>query len=586
MGRSGLLTTAALAIVVAIAIGVTAAQPVGSPWWINADADATYTASGIELAIGKHSFYLDHPGMPLQDLMAITFRARYAAHRLAGSRDSLQTYAGKQLVNLDESRPYFRGWAIVFFLFGAIVTFFAVTRLFGGPLWGIVGVLLWLSAPALPAMSIQFRPDGLLAGLVVACCALIARAAQKRDAWMYALAALLLGITITVKLHAAGLLVPFAIALLWRSPLHGWQEPFRNSLRRWLRRYRIPLIAFAVVWVALCTLFWRSQFPLTITPGQRGGLLELAAALAGYLLVVLALSRTKHRRGPFTPLGALLVSALTLGVVLPGTLFIGDLPTMLANVVGGLTGGGVNQGVTPFQMPLSTLVHGPLQYTTLMVCLAGVAAVVGVLRRDPFPMIWFSGALATGVMALARLGTFHYFESAFVLSIPAVLWLVRMLPAPVAAAAAVALVIVVVRPAYDQVTDAQQSATIQERQNRVYERLADRLLKRGQFALADSYASPTPDTRWYGLVHQYISWSPIYQYRFIPSDAGPQIAIDLGLRPAYFIGSFPTRLTHTQQVTVGFGSYVMQPLPHTFDTQSGVGAAKLLHGPGVDSPLG
>jgi hypothetical protein len=584
VGRVGLLATAALAIVLAISVAVVAAQPVTSPWWINADADASYTSSGIDLAIGEHSFYLDHPGMPLQDLMAMTFETRYAVHRLAGSPTSARDYAGERLLNLDDSRAYFRGWAILFFLGGALITFLAVQRLLGGPLWGLAGALLWLAAPQLSSMSIQFRPDALLAGLVVATGALIASAAEKRDAWTYALAALLLGLTITVKLHAAGLLLPFAIALLWRPPRPGWQDGFRSSLGRWLHRYRIPLVGFAGVWVLFCFVFNWSR-PFTLTHEQRTTLFEVAAAVGDYLLAVALLGRTRFGRGPFSPFGGVLVAALTLGVVLPGTLFLNDLPEMLVKIIGGLTGSGVNEGIRPFATPVSSLLEG-VWSTTVLVGIAGVAAVVGLIRRDPFPLIWFSGAVATGVMALARLGTIHYFEPAFVLSIPAALWLARVLPGRLAAVGAVALVAYVAHPALGTLHDSENSAVRQEQASRAFARLADRLLGPGQLALADSYASPTPDTRWFGLVHQYTAWAPVYHYRFLPSDAGSATAQDLGLRPAYFIGALPLSLGSAQQVTLGFGTYELQPLPSTFDPTAGVGAAKLVHGPGVDAPFG
>ncbi|HVC88317.1 MAG TPA: hypothetical protein VNC40_12945 [Gaiellaceae bacterium] len=578
----------ALGVVATVTLVTVLVQPFRAPWWINADADAAYTASGIELAAGEHTFYLDHPGMPLEDLMAITVESRRVLHNLNGGNASPHQYAAQRLVNLDDSRPYFRGWAIAFFSFGAFVTFFALSALFVNPLWGAAGALLWLTAPDLANMSIQFRPDGLLAGLVVACGALIVRAAERRSAWTYALAALLLGLTITVKIHAAGLFLPFAIALAWRPPGPGWRTSFVAGARRWLRRYRIALGVFAAVWIAFAVAFNSERAPIILTHEERVAVLELAAAFGDYLLVVGLFAWLKlRRRGPFSPFGAVLASALAVGILLPGTLFLNDLPEMLNKIVGGLTGSGVNNGIRPFTTPLSELLHYPFDSTLALVSIAAVAAALGVIRRDPFPVLWFTGSLVTGVMALARLGTLHYFEPAYVLSIPAVLWLLRTLrPPAVGALATAALLAVVLNPFFAHLHAPAQNAASQEIRSRVFARLAHQLLKPGEIALSDSYAEPTPDTRWFGLVHQFIAWTPAYPYRFMPADAGPATAEGAGLRPAYFIGELPLQLRREQQVTLGFGTYDLRPIPALADPGDGIGVALLVHGPGVDSPLG
>ena len=64
----------AFGIVFVAMLIVVGSQPIRSPWWTYADADASYTATGIDLFAGEHSFFLDHPGMPIQDLMAMTRR--------------------------------------------------------------------------------------------------------------------------------------------------------------------------------------------------------------------------------------------------------------------------------------------------------------------------------------------------------------------------------------------------------------------------------------------------------------------------------------------------------------------------------
>jgi len=66
----------AFGVVFVAMLAVVGSQPIRSPWWTYADADASYTATGIDLFAGEHSFFLDHPGMPIQDLMAMTTEAR------------------------------------------------------------------------------------------------------------------------------------------------------------------------------------------------------------------------------------------------------------------------------------------------------------------------------------------------------------------------------------------------------------------------------------------------------------------------------------------------------------------------------
>ena len=71
---------APVAIVVAAASLVVAAQPVTSPWWIYADADGTYSASALNIMAGGHSRYFDHPGLPEQEALAATFSVVSLAH--------------------------------------------------------------------------------------------------------------------------------------------------------------------------------------------------------------------------------------------------------------------------------------------------------------------------------------------------------------------------------------------------------------------------------------------------------------------------------------------------------------------------
>jgi hypothetical protein len=109
-----------LVVIVAASVLV-ARQPVSAPWWLNADADATYSSSGLEILTGSHTDYLDHPGFPEQELLAVTFGAVSLAHG-----GPTRAWAADEMLHLDRARPVFRGWAIAFFIGGAAMAFFIV----------------------------------------------------------------------------------------------------------------------------------------------------------------------------------------------------------------------------------------------------------------------------------------------------------------------------------------------------------------------------------------------------------------------------------------------------------------------------
>src|SRR5665213_3359609 len=126
---------AGLVASLAVAATVVALEPVTGPWTTYADADATYVASGLNILKGTHSRYYDHPGLPVQQLLAVTFGASYAVGRVTGNDTSVNAYVDQKLTNLDTTRPYFRGLAIALYLLGAGLSYVLFGRLFGGRLW-------------------------------------------------------------------------------------------------------------------------------------------------------------------------------------------------------------------------------------------------------------------------------------------------------------------------------------------------------------------------------------------------------------------------------------------------------------------
>ncbi len=575
----------ALAATLAVALGFALSQPIRSPWWVYADADATYVASAANLMAGEHTFYLDHPGFPLQTLMAVTFEIHYLADKILGRDQSPHAFAAERMLDLDASRAYWRTYAVFFYLFGAGVAFVVCSRFLGHWGWGLAGGLMWTAAPGLSRMAIQYRPDVLLAGLVLLVGYLIVRAAERRDATLYALSAALLGFTITVKMHAAGLLVPLGLALLLRPPAQGW--PRKLAARSWacLRRRRRLLIPLAAGWLALAVTFNRSRFPLDTYAFEHRLFAGAAVLFSGYALLSLTLAWLAPDSWParlFSPFVAALGLLLAGGMIAPATFFLDDGLLMLWKIEQGLTGGGINESVEPFAIDWGLLGRWPLRQALMVFAVATLAAAVGIAHRQPAPALWYAGAATTGTMAAARLGTWHYFAPAFVLSIPAALWLLRRRGLLGAATAAV-LVAYVFLPQLEDVTHEARAARAQEGRALAAERMVRGLLRPGQVVLTD--IDTLADVRWLGLGETFISFKPPYPYRFLPdAPSARRVSQERGLRFAYLLTSAersPRPRRAWRMLGVG-GRYLVEPLPRTSDPN--LALFKLIAGEGVDRP--
>lgn len=571
----------AFAAVVVLAVVIVAWQPIGSPWWINANSDSTYTASGIDLMAGQQSVYLDDPGTPLVDLMAGTTEVRYVAHKLTNEHATPGTYAAERLLHLDDSRIFFRGYSILFFLFGVALAFVLLWRLLGTPLWGAAGAVLFLCAPGLQASSIEYRPDVLLAGLVLATGYLVVRATERRDAWLYALAVALLGLAMTVKAQAVGLVVPLGVALVLRPPAGAWAPALVRDGRAWLRRYRWPLLAFFAVWVLLCVTFDRSRVPISVTHQQAAVVQRIGLAALVYVIAVAAVAAVPvlrgYSRGPLRPFGLVLVAAFACGILLPGTLALNDLPEMLAKIVHDLAHGGIGPGLAQSTVSGSELVHAPLVTALVVVVIAGIAAGVGMAAGDLQPMLWFSGAAAMFVIATIHLGPPETFAPAFVLAIAPTLWLARRLPRAMPALAGAAVVVLMLVPTLQALAKPSDSARTEERGWQAIEADGAQLLAPPKtVALMPDDTSPGPDIRWDDFVQQVVAWKPSYPYRYLPATAlGAQTAQSEGLTATYFIGGRPLQMAGKQTVPLGFGTFVFQPLPRFADPSLGIGVARL-----------
>lgn len=547
--RARVAPALALAAVVAWSALLVFSQPVGSPWWRYADADATYTATALNLTYRESRVnYLDHPGLPLHELLATSFLVERLARRVAGDETlSRDAFFADRMLHLDSTRPLFRGWAIVFYLAGAVLSFLLAARLLGHWTWGLAAGLLWTGAPGLVAMSIQYRADVPLSVATVAVGYTIALAARARSAALYLVAAALLGFAVTIKLHAAGLIVPLGLAVLWRPPAAGWWEQLRHDGAALVRRRPFLLGAALFAWLALVVTFNRPRLPFTPTAEQ----LTLVGVGTAVILALLAVNRFY----------ATLAAAIAAGIAVPAVIVLQDGLQMLVVVARGLTGGGINEEVEPFSASLERFRHWPFEDATFVFLLAAAAAVVGLRRREPLPALLFSGAVVLAIMAQARLSATHYFAPAFVLSVPAALWLFSSRRGAPASVLVWPIVAVIALHSYEHRRDVGNDASLFAAREAPALRAVAERLQPGEVGVVPG-SWPHPDSRHFESVYLYSEHTPDYRYRFLPdTPRALAFAAEHGLRPRYFVGPLATTITGTMPLRLETGTYTARPLP-------------------------
>ena len=183
----------AAAAVVAVAVLILVAQPIRSPWWTYADADASYTASALNLLLGEDVTFVDHPGLPLTEALAITFGVETLLEEGSLSKSARLAFVDRVAARprrdplgvprLLRARVPARGAPLVPLCSTALRSLDVGAR----------GGLLWAAAPGLMAMSIQLRPDVPLAVLTLVFGFTVARAVERRSPEWYAAAAATVG---------------------------------------------------------------------------------------------------------------------------------------------------------------------------------------------------------------------------------------------------------------------------------------------------------------------------------------------------------------------------------------------------------
>lgn len=567
-----------LATVLTLAALAVDAQPLRSPWWTYADADATYTASALNLMLGREVTFVDHPGLPITEAVAVASGIDALLEEGSLSQAARLRYVDRTLLDLDRARGLFRGFAVAFYLLGALLAFLLAVRLFGHWTWGLANGLLWLAAPGLIAMSIQLRPDVLLAALCTAFAFAIARAVERRSSAWFAGAAALIGFATMVKLHALALLPALAVAALWRPPIE--EEPPWTRALRFARANRVGTAAAGAVWLALAVLLNWDRFPFTPTGSQ----LRVTIAVVGLVVVAVAAAEAAGRLGAprsvrrvGSRFHAMLVAALVAGLLVPVTLDVQDGTRALVYLVRNTSGQGVQEGIEPFSTPLSMLdeIVGVPVVVLFLVALAAGAA--GVLRRAPVPVVWAVAALATGAFAYARPPNVHYFAPAFVFSAFALLWLLRRDSRARMPLLAWIVVLYVVWPAWENRLG---PAVDQERLAAGVEpakRYVEANLRPGEVALVPSYW-PFADARYFELVEIYVDHSPVYPYRYLPTTSAVRsFARTRPVRPRFFVGRQASNLASATAFELGdLGRFMLVP-------REGL-VAEIVGGPGVTEP--
>ena len=477
---------------------------------------------------------MDHPGLPLQELLALTFRSEALARQVVQGEDA-DDHVRALLVDLDRTRWAFRGYAIAFYILGGVLTALLLGRMFGHWYWACIGGVLWIGATNLPHMSIQYRPDVPLAALVLLVGFLIARAYDTRSISNYALAAFALGFAVTVKVHAAALLPSLVIAAAAHPPVRGWTDDAVDKLRRRALASRRYLISFAIVWLLASALLAPDLTPATVVLGFAMPL--LAATIVALALLAMT-RRPQSTLGSYLALASVLGASLLLGLLLPVSLMPRSGFEAVRYMADNLRGQGVNEEVDAFDQ-LDRLLSVHMRPTVLLISLALVAAAVGLRKHTLWPSLWAVASIVAALFAAARQSMPHYYAPSYMLAIPAVFWLAmagRRYLLPVAAvplAAWVGLVQLKYREG--------SSNTAKE-----YASVGTEAARRARTHLQPGEVSLTPlnfpiaDARYFNEVHDYIVDPPPKRYTFLPiSASGYRYAVSNGLRVRYYVTAEP-----------------------------------------------
>lgn len=513
----------AAAALLAVAGALLALQPLRSPWWTGFDFDSVYVASGLRLAAGERSAFYDHPGAPLQEALAASFTA---ARALSGEDRGKR--ADEWLSNLDSTRPYLRTWGSLLYLVSALAVFLTVAWVMRHAVWGLLAGLLFLGAPDMIAWAAVVKPDPLLAALSVVSVGLAVEGFRRRSAALYLASAFAAGFNLSVKVHAVGLLLPLALAVLFRPPPSGWWADVCAAASAWWRAHRPAVVAGAGVWLALVL-----ALNLTAASPSLDYLVEVALALAAAALLgaLVWLAARRTRAAAHTSISLGLAGFALAGAVLPNLLYASVPAPMLQWLAITATGGGVNRGARPALSPLDVLEPWTL---TLLVALLG--AVVALRDRDGATLLWLAGAFSMGLLAYLRFGELHYYAPTIALLAPLVLRALAAFSPQPGAVAVLVVAALLYSPYKLGIDSARDRGEIAERTERVNS-WVERRLGPDEVALT---RLESDDGRFFYLVRLYAPDGHEPSYRFLPpSPEAARYVERRGLRVGYVVTGSP-----------------------------------------------
>lgn len=559
-------------------------QPVHAAWWHSADPDGPYTGNSLNILLGNHTSYLDHPGLPTQDVLALAFGARFLAEKATGNGHDREAFVDEVLLDLDQARPIYRTWALVLFFGGTVLVFALVSRLLGHWTWGLAGSLLFISAPSLAAISHVLRPDAALAALCLAVGFLVITGFERRSAGRYSAAGMLLGLAMTFKITAVGMAVPLVVAAVWRPPGADSFRPLMAAAKRGVRRHAVWLLP-AALWLALCWIFNRERLPVVQTDDQRSILVNGATFLGAYALFALLVAkwRIPWADRVFRLSYLLIMIAFVAGLALPASLVLDDGVQMLVVIKETLAGGRVNEGIEPFEsFAVDPFFRYPLAIATVVLALGLAAGAVGLARRCYWPFLLAIGSVVLAVMAAARFSFDYYYAPAVVVSVPGALWLFRRADRPGAPVYVLltALLVVAWSASHLRSSDLERNVAADLGVDAAAQSLADRILDDGQVILVPSYNFPVEDVRFGSLVEGFADHVPDYPYRFL---AQPHIAAEHGLTPAFYVAGASDLPVGTATIDIGgFGPFTIERLPERWGPHGEYGVARILNSPPLE----
>ena len=580
MPSRGRLPAAAIGYLGVAAAALCLALPdSGSPWWIYADPDGAYVGSGLNILIGNHTSYLDHPGLPTQDALALGFGAWYLVDKVRGDDQGRTAFVDRRMLDPNGSRWLYRGWAILTYTLGAVLVSILMGRLFRDWTWGVAGGVLFLAAPGVAEIAHRLRPDAMLAALCVAIAYLVVTGLEERSAARYLGAAAVFGFTMTVKIAAVWAALPIAVAVLWRPPAPGWHRRVASTLRQPRPWAWVAAGAFLVTWVVLCVVFNRERLPVLTNDDQRAVVFDGAVLLAGLAVATLAAQRFRipWAERLFSPLTLALVLAFALGVLLPASLILDDGIQAVVAAAESMSGGRVNEHVDVFaDFRLEAFFRFPLLAATIVFLLSGAAVVVGWRRGIRWPLVLATAVVPLVIVAAARFSYDYYYAPAYAFALPGALWLLSR-GAPRVGLRQAAVVALVALPLLG---DLGTEETGQVPTGVAAAALADELLRPGEVILAP-LDIPIEDTRWITFMDGFSDHAPAYPARFVPDGSWSQ-AVEAGLTPAYLVGKageLPPVGATAETTVAGQGPFVVRRLPLDWGPGDAYGVVRILRRP-------